>query len=118
SVAPHVAKRDGPACRASLPRPPRSTLSPYTTLFRSDGAAHRGLAKVSGARWGARRARLLDRAADSTLAALSLQPAELRVRRHGRSEEHTSELQSLRHLVCRPLLEKKNHTTTCGPAPP
>src|SRR5205814_7859389 len=85
SVAPHVAKRDGPACRASLPRPPRSTLSPYTTLFRSDGAAHRGLAKVSGARWGARRARLLDRAADSTLAALSLQPAELRVRRHGRA---------------------------------
>src|SRR5437899_3468824 len=65
-------------------RPPRSTLFPYTTLFRP------GLRGVQGGR---------------------AQPgcaARLRSRRRGfRSEEHTSELQSLRHLVCRLLLEKK-----------
>src|SRR5947199_5255604 len=65
--------------------PPRSTLFPYTTLFRSlvDGHARR--------RWEGRQA---------ALAQLDLQVA-------ARSEEHTSELQSLRHLVCRLLLEKK-----------
>src|ERR1039458_6640917 len=64
-------------------RPPRSTLFPYTTLFRSAGR-HDGVAlrDEEGA----------DVAHD-----------------HSRSEEHTSELQSLRHLVCRLLLEKKNH---------
>src|SRR5947199_4937466 len=70
-------------------RPPRSTLFPYTTLFRSGPAdvleraekcvAHRGVDRVHG--------RI--------------------VNREDRSEEHTSELQSLRHLVCRLLLEKK-----------
>src|SRR5215212_11591280 len=61
-------------------RPPRSTLFPYTTLFRS---GHR-------------------RAADHA------QRTDVRRRRcDARSEEHTSELQSLRHLVCRLLLEKK-----------
>src|SRR5438045_9212744 len=65
-----------------LRRPPRSTLFPYTTLFRSPGDRTR--ARTQPAR-GARSARL----------------------RRGRSEEHTSELQSLRHLVCRLLLEKK-----------
>src|SRR5215831_3767997 len=63
-------------------RPPRSTLFPYTTLFRSMKDA------VAGAR------------------------PDVRAERRGlglhRSEEHTSELQSLRHLVCRLLLEKKN----------
>src|SRR5262245_64121474 len=64
-------------------RPPRSTLFPYTTLFRS------------------RRTRALRGA--------SRRPASVdhRVSRPRRSEEHTSELQSLRHLVCRLLLEKK-----------
>src|SRR5262245_65014123 len=70
-----------------IPRPPRSTLFPYTTLFRSPhpggGAALRrprpGAAGAAGAGPG----------------------------HGGRSEEHTSELQSLRHLVCRLLLEKK-----------
>src|SRR3984893_19176294 len=63
-------------------RPPRSTLFPYTTLFRS----------------------LADR--DPII----LQAQQLRRARrdHGRSEEHTSELQSRGHLVCRLLLEKKN----------
>src|SRR5258705_5459411 len=67
-------------------RPPRSTLFPYTTLFRS------GLAD-------------LRRRLDPVRPRLG---AGLLRGRTGRSEEHTSELQSLRHLVCRLLLEKKN----------
>src|SRR5687767_15422236 len=70
-------------------RPPRSTLFPYTTLFRSyaRGARLRSVRKLGSLRVGGRGAR--DRA------------------RIGRSEEHTSELQSLAYLVCRLLLEKK-----------
>src|SRR5438045_6628990 len=77
-------------------RPPRSTLFPYTTLFRS------GHVEASGGRraW-PRRASLRARAGAATL-----KPA--------RSEEHTSELQSLRHLVCRLLLEKKKKTNLTG----
>src|SRR2546429_6386668 len=69
-------------------RPPRSTLFPYTTLFRSIESAVIDLA--TGAR------------ADDQVTA---QFAELQ-----RSEEHTSELQSRLHLVCRLLLEKKKKT--------
>src|SRR2546430_10887352 len=78
-------------------RPPRSTLFPYTTLFRS----------VS---------RTADRAARPLLAArlaAAARPARAALRhpRHaGRSEEHTSELQSQSNLVCRLLLEKKKKT--------
>src|SRR2546430_13334553 len=72
-------------------RPPRSTLFPYTTLFRSrrrPGPGHgTGLRPVRGV---ARRAR-----------------RDLPLRYHHRSEEHTSELQSQSNLVCRLLLEKK-----------
>src|SRR5258708_24745639 len=78
-------------------RPPRSTLFPYTTLFRSDrlpGHAERGL---GGARAGAARPR------HARHRSFRRVPA----RRSGRSEEHTSELQSPDHLVCRLLLEKK-----------
>src|SRR5690625_6754764 len=64
-----------------IPRPPRSTLFPYTTLFRSSRCA------------GARR--------------WTASPAPARTAPHARSEEHTSELQSRGHLVCRLLLEKK-----------
>src|SRR3712207_8180688 len=90
-------------------RPPRSTLFPYTTLFRSDGAvvghvveaapatadaameaARRGFRAWSGTPAEARAA-ALERAADLLK----------------RSEEHTSELQSRQYLVCRLLLEKK-----------
>src|SRR5258705_9866703 len=71
-------------------RPPRSTLFPYTTLFRS---RYRILQHV----------RHHQRDARALLQAL----AQGRARRADRSEEHTSELQSLRHLVCRLLLEKK-----------
>src|SRR5205823_11649726 len=68
-------------------RPPRSTLFPYTTLFRSRCRARREL----------RAGAALMRAAARTVEA--------------RSEEHTSELQSLAYLVCRLLLEKKKKNT-------
>src|SRR5258705_7075557 len=77
-------------------RPPRSTLFPYTTLFRS-GSTH------------APRGTLSPRPAPGVERAF---PAPARARYRGaavRSEEHTSELQSLRHLVCRLLLEKKKN---------
>src|SRR5437899_10091434 len=87
-----------------LRRPPRSTLFPYATLFRS--------CTVPGAAWPA---------AQRTQAARRLccgwrrsAPTAIRPRsaaRRDRSEEHTSELQSLRHLVCRLLLEKKKLQT-------
>src|SRR3712207_8069021 len=76
-------------------RPPRSTLFPYTTLFRS----HR---RRRGARLVARRRRDLVRRR-ATDRPVGRQPDG----RDGRSEEHTSELQSRQYLVCRLLLEKK-----------
>src|SRR5438876_11154070 len=69
-------------------RPPRSTLFPYTTLFRSPCAA----ARARGSR--------------ITRASVTSMPSAP----GGRSEEHTSELQSPVHLVCRLLLEKKKTT--------
>src|SRR5438046_4109562 len=96
-------------------RPPRSTLFPYTTLFRSHhwpgyfSQPHRGhgddirgpaFAHAQRRQLGAARQRRVDGA--------------------GRSEEHTSELQSLTNLVCRLLLEKKkkntNNTNTTKPS--
>src|SRR5258705_9435802 len=77
-------------------RPPRSTLFPYTTLFRScpgQAAAQAEAQADAGGRVGGLVGTLAEGAEDA--AAI------------GRSEEHTSELQSLRHLVCRLLLEKK-----------
>src|SRR2546422_4484530 len=81
-------------------RPPRSTLFPYTTLFRSD-------------RRGADRGHLLNALPHrSGVGADGGRPgAELPARGH-RSEEHTSELQSRLHLVCRLLLEKKKKSTS------
>src|SRR5687768_18184243 len=80
-------------------RPPRSTLFPYTTLFRSPRAAR---VRRRGARRSTPGARgpELPAAADEGRARRALIGA--------RSEEHTSELQSRLHLVCRLLLEKKN----------
>src|SRR3712207_7166586 len=96
-------------------RPPRSTLFPYTTLFRSDderraGAAlaqQRGRDEVDGALAPARPLDAEDAGAvlDEVGDRLGLVLAERRV--GVRSEEHTSELQSRQYLVCRLLLEKK-----------
>src|SRR5258708_14262858 len=82
-------------------RPPRSTLFPYTTLFRSWG--NNGSVPQSF--------RLRARVAHHSLVAGDHRAAADRVVRF-RSEEHTSELQSPDHLVCRLLLEKKNTTIT------
>src|SRR3712207_7593240 len=95
-------------------RPPRSTLFPYTTLFRSvagdapldpvgGGDAHRQRA-LGGPRV-AHRPQHLEREAQPVLerAAVVVRPPVA----HRRSEEHTSELQSRQYLVCRLLLEKK-----------
>src|SRR3989454_8202433 len=71
-------------------RPPRSTLFPYTTLFRSSRTRSGGAAGSSA--WAARSATCSPSGADRTVT---------------RSEEHTSELQSPCNLVCRLLLEKK-----------
>src|SRR3712207_8700940 len=92
-------------------RPPRSTLFPYTTLFRSGGDVE--LEDLAGGRFHHAAADGADHAA----VVLGHQPAELPVRPGQfaaqpvgvvRSEEHTSELQSRQYLVCRLLLEKKN----------
>src|SRR3712207_7595147 len=90
-------------------RPPRSTLFPYTTLFRSDispvgrtittGTAHALGTRCAGIR--------LVRASLRQGSGLQCDP-----RRGERSEEHTSELQSRQYLVCRLLLEKKKQNQT------
>src|SRR3712207_8300743 len=86
-------------------RPPRSTLFPYTTLFRSDNGALPGR--------GCRRA---GRRTAPRTGTPSRRPGSPGRRR--RSEEHTSELQSRQYLVCRLLLEKKKtikySTITCS----
>src|SRR2546422_7988941 len=88
-------------------RPPRSTLFPYTTLFRSgrgdggDMPPRRECASL----W-----------LDQLLARLPRIELTLLIGQYARSEEHTSELQSRLHLVCRLLLlkkKKKNHTHSC-----
>src|SRR3712207_7769442 len=84
-------------------RPPRSTLFPYTTLFRS---WPRGL-KHQGAQGGGN-LRQIRRQVQALVAGDALaQGGAVGGRRSSRSEEHTSELQSRQYLVCRLLLEKK-----------
>src|SRR3989441_3646557 len=73
-------------------RPPRSTLFPYTTLFRSLSEARRQLL------------------AEHAELHVAYRTVAVVVPHHPRSEEHTSELQSLAYLVCRLLLEKKKKT--------
>src|SRR2546425_2455404 len=85
-------------------RPPRSTLFPYTTLFRSDvgpGALHGHRRHLRGAY---RQGPALQERQDAVGVARDPRPDEAQ---QPRSEEHTSELQSLAYLVCRLLLEKK-----------
>src|SRR5438445_5304413 len=84
--------------------PPRSTLFPYTTLFRSDEAPRRG-----GFAQG-RRALVRGELDHHAREVLGGRLRVVHVLSHHRSEEHTSELQSRQYLVCRLLLEKKNAT--------
>src|SRR2546429_1702515 len=87
-------------------RPPRSTLFPYTTLFRSLVMWLR--TRRSGVRISQGAPLLESKGFNQS----ELHPDRLgNTRRSSRSEEHTSELQSRLHLVCRLLLEKKNNTT-------
>src|SRR5256885_6817604 len=85
-------------------RPPRSTLFPYTTLFRSPFILSRRLALIC-----------------QLTACIKFHQSNLKLSRWvPRSEEHTSELQSPCNLVCRLLLEKKNNSAACNhtPSPP
>src|SRR5258708_29731908 len=99
-------------------RPPRSTLFPYTTLFRSPSIEKlhrefgpRGLAIVAVS--------IDDPGMETKIRAFAKEfgltfeilhdPTKLTARRYQRSEEHTSELQSPDHLICPLLLEKKNY---------
>src|SRR3712207_7419988 len=92
-------------------RPPRSTLFPYTTLFRSDESAPPRTSEQTGETPQKSRAPFrLGRYAPALLYAFALLAA--------RSEEHTSELQSRQYLVCRLLLEKKNVLTPVTPITP
>src|SRR3712207_8912381 len=89
-------------------RPPRSTLFPYTTLFRS--GEHRDVGGQRGERsTGARRSLVgeLARPLDSVLEHVAVAIEDVVDDLEERSEEHTSELQSRQYLVCRLLLEKK-----------
>src|SRR3712207_8798945 len=82
-------------------RPPRSTLFPYTTLFRSPSSASRCTAST-----GSRSGRTAP-PNTSTPCQPTVQRPKLNLSSLVRSEEHTSELQSRQYLVCRLLLEKK-----------
>src|SRR3712207_7869299 len=86
-------------------RPPRSTLFPYTTLFRSQISGRAGhVAEEPGHQRAVER-----RAIGRVLVGGRVEVAAGdRINRQDRSEEHTSELQSRQYLVCRLLLEKKN----------
>src|SRR5256885_4345730 len=89
-------------------RPPRSTLFPYTTLFRSDGQPHGGFYTQDDIR---------EIVAYARARFVTVVP-EIEMPGHSqaaiRSEEHTSELQSPCNLVCRLLLEKKKKKRTLG----
>src|SRR2546429_3363853 len=91
-------------------RPPRSTLFPYTTLFRSsDLDSRKQLESAVGA--------IAERLSRADARALEVEAKKSESQRHDlmrklRSEEHTSELQSRLHLVCRLLLEKKKNKPT------
>src|SRR2546429_3506776 len=88
-------------------RPPRSTLFPYTTLFRSAQSWRTFFSttrSISGWRGNTRISRGVGMQTMDWCTAVTS-------KRHRRSEEHTSELQSRLHLVCRLLLEKKKNAT-------
>src|SRR2546425_7724184 len=97
-------------------RPPRSTLFPYTTLFRSilrEDVQHLGKAgEVVKVKDGYARNYLLPKG----LAYPATEANKKKITNEARSEEHTSELQSLAYLVCRLLLEKKKKSIDTPPS--
>src|SRR3712207_8223899 len=94
-------------------RPPRSTLFPYTTLFRSFGSEkmcqHQPVHKPRALYW---QYAFLDWTVFRSRLSLLYFVHVYTFQATHRSEEHTSELQSRQYLVCRLLLEKKNNTST------
>src|SRR3712207_7315457 len=86
-------------------RPPRSTLFPYTTLFRS--REHAAVAQAEPA------VGPHDEQRDAEVPQQLVEERRVHDLDRGRSEEHTSELQSRQYLVCRLLLEKKKNYYTC-----
>src|SRR3712207_7495244 len=92
-------------------RPPRSTLSPYTTLFRS---GRRGRFCIVGTGWMISFCAItqpITAAGDRDDLGMMQEAIQDRCRTGDRSEEHTSELQSRQYLVCRLLLEKKKSSS-------
>src|SRR5438105_10477620 len=87
-----------------IPRPPKSTLFPYTTLFRSCICA--GSARIADNRDGPAKIKCIQQIKRLALRLIMVDPRNAK----RRSEEHTSELQSRVDLVCRLLLEKKKKT--------
>src|SRR3712207_6903365 len=88
-------------------RPPRSTLFPYTTLFRSSAGCGRAATATAGPSTSV----AATTSVASSVRSVSTAPVEPRPRScwRSRSEEHTSELQSRQYLVCCLLLEKKDY---------
>src|SRR5437016_11969061 len=98
-------------------RPPRSTLFPYTTLFRSQNHAflfvvNAGSNEISSFSVGPQGLTLADKVWSGGQRPISVTTHDNFLYVLNRSEEHTSELQSLTSLVCRLLLEKKKRTIT------
>src|SRR3712207_8882245 len=93
-------------------RPPRSTLFPYTTLFRSEGVSEVYSVAGDADLVAVVRVREFEQIAEVIAGRINKVPGVLDTDTHiARSEEHTSELQSRQYLVCRLLLEKKNQNT-------
>src|SRR2546422_5560805 len=88
-------------------RPPRSTLFPYTTLFRSVHVDLELVTEVLAPEPAFRTRQVWEWAARGTKSYAEMTNVSIALRERLRSEEHTSELQSRLHLVCRLLLEKK-----------
>src|SRR3712207_8378015 len=93
-------------------RPPRSTLFPYTTLFRSAWTWHHSLGHVEAASHMPQLEGPTTKIHNYVLGGFGEKETGKKKRLATRSEEHTSELQSRQYLVCRLLLEKKKNTTT------
>src|SRR5438552_13868555 len=89
-------------------RPPRSTLFPYTTLFRSKANALASASDANRMSWSRSRSGRKARQIVTSSASVRTIRGSCNALSNLRSEEHTSELQSPDHLVCRLLLEKKN----------